>query len=356
METIFMLGRFKLAVIGLAVLIFFDCTAQKKWDSLDPDGLSKSVDSLFAKAELQGFSGTILLMSGDDVLLDKGYGVSDCTNQKTKKGLIYDMGSITKTITAAAILRLVQNQKLSLNTQVSDFIPNWPNDKAEVTILHLLTHTSGIKADFGLDETYISRDSLIAKIKNSKLLFKPGEGEQYSNAGYSLLGYIIEAVSKLEYEAYIKREIFGPLKMKHTGYTLPGVDKRRLACGIQKGEKWGNVVDYFGHDGPSWYLRANGGMLTTTHDLQRFFDALLKSELLPMEQRDLMISALTRKTKGGSVIVRSSGANNIFSSAYCHWLSQNITLVLFTNNSEYPKEKIEPELILLIDNAIGSHK
>ncbi|HYF31771.1 MAG TPA: serine hydrolase domain-containing protein [Chitinophagaceae bacterium] len=336
--------------ILLPVLIGLSAIAQPYQDDLNLPGLKQRIDSMLTAAEQQGFSGTILLLSADDVLLNKGYGYSDCRNKKTRTGLLYDMGSITKSITGAAILRLVQNQKLGLQSKVKDLVPGWPEDKAGITIVHLLMHQSGLKEDLGLDETYISRDSLMQKIKASTLLFQPGEKTQYSNAGFSLLGYIIETVSGKDYEAYLQQEFFRPLNMKHTGYTVSR--KEKLACGMLKQKQWGTVTDYYGPDGPSWYLKANGGMLTTTTDLQRFFDALLKSELLPREQKDLMIAAMTRKTKQGNRIIRSSGANNIFSSAYCHWLDHNLGFVLFTNNSAFPKERIEPAIIGAIDLAL----
>ncbi|HSU28188.1 MAG TPA: serine hydrolase domain-containing protein [Chitinophagaceae bacterium] len=358
MKAILIFRLFKLVILT-AVSLMGPTVTRAQNDDADFKWLKKSVDSILLNAEQEGFSGTILLRQDDaHTLLYKGYGYSDCNlKKKTQRDMIYDIGSITKMITTVAVLRLVQNQKLSLDQKVSDFIAGWPEDKKDISVLQLLTHSSGLKESLGLDEdTVITKEGFIEKVKGSKLLFHPGDSVQYSNTGYTILGYIIEQVANMPYEAYVKRELFDPLGIKKMGYSIPNWKKNEMVCGQLNKNPWGSTNNYFGVNGPSPYLFANGGMMANASELSRFFDALFKKELLPTKLENMMVSKLIRKTKTGNSIFYTSGSNLIFTSEYYCWMNRGISVVLLTNNSEYPKEKVGRQILRLTEDFINSNK
>jgi CubicO group peptidase (beta-lactamase class C family) len=344
-------------IIGSGLLFVQQPSAQKK----DPDfkKLKMAVDSALTEAERNGFAGTIRLKKdNDDIILYKGYGYSDCAQKKrTARNMIYDIGSITKAITAVAVLRLVQNQKMSLEKKVGDFLPGWPDDKKDISIMHLLTHMSGLQESLGEDEdTSIKKEGFMQKVNHSKLLFHPGDSVSYSNTGYTILGYIIEAVTGVSYESFVKKELFDPIKIRKMGYTIPKWKKNEIVCGLRNKKPWGATFRYFAKDGPSPYLFANGGMMANADELSHFFESLIKKELLPKQLEEMMVSRMTSKTKAGNPLLHISGSNLIFTAAYSRWMNNGMSVVLFTNNSEYPKEKIERQVLGIIEAFINSNR
>ena len=346
--------------LAFACILFIGQNAKGQRNDPDFGKLAGSIDSIVSEAEKRGFSGTVMLKKNDnDVLVYKGYGFADCDQKiKTKREMIYDIGSITKAVTAVAILRLVQNGKLTLDDKIEKFYQGWPVDKRNITILQLLTHGSGLDDIIvGADEdTSISKQQYLEKIRTSKLLFLPGDKTEYSNAGYTLLGFVIEKVSGLPYENFLKRELFDPVKIKKMGYQVPKWKKEEIVCGLKDKEVWGSTKDYFAVGGPSPYLFANGGILANASELSHFFESLVKREILPKELTELILDKVCRKTKGGNTLFYFSGSNLIFTSSYSRWMDSGMSLVLFTSNSKYPRETIESQLLNLIDNFVSSER
>lgn len=330
-------------------LIFYSLTHAVENDA---GNLAVRMDSLLSAFEKEGFCGAVLLDANNRQVLSKGYGTS-CGSRNIEPDMVFDLGSITKAITATGILNLASQNKIKLSDSLSKFVKSAPPDKAAITIQQLLTHQSGLEDSFGKDEDWIEREDLITKVMQSKLKFTPGQGQAYSNAGYTLLGYIIETVTKMSYEEYTHKNLFEPLQIENTGYTLPEWKAEEIVCGILDGKKWGSVKDYFGLTGPSWFLMANGGMLSTLSDLHRFFGEIINGEVLDESATGLLTSGLTSRTKKGDCrLLSTSGANYIFSSLYMNWLDDGVILILFTSNSSWPKEKVYPSLLPIIDQFI----
>ena len=165
----------------------------------------RTLDEYLSRLERFGYSGGALAVRGKDVLLMKAYGLADrARGVPLTTGSVYSLGSITKQFTAAAILTLEMQGKLSVTDPVSKYLDGVPADKAAITLHHLLTHSSGLASDFSpTDFDPVGRDEYVRRAVQSSLLFKPGEGYEYSNAGYSLLAAIVEKVSGQPYEVYL---------------------------------------------------------------------------------------------------------------------------------------------------------
>src|SRR5213078_168367 len=124
-----------------------------------------------------------------------------------KRETVFEIGSITKQFTAAAILLLAQEGKLSVDDRISRYLKNTPEDWSEIRVRHLLTHTSGLKSYTGLDgfalTRHLAQAQFIKAIGEQRLEFRPGESWKYCNTGFNLLGFIIENVSGTNYWSFL---------------------------------------------------------------------------------------------------------------------------------------------------------
>jgi CubicO group peptidase (beta-lactamase class C family) len=160
---------------------------------------------------------------------------------------VFQIGSITKQFTSVAILMLLEEGLLSLEDDITKFIPTYPTNGKKITIHHLLTHTSGIKSytsmqRFGevmtIDETPLK---FIDFFKNEPMDFDPGEKYLYNNSGYFILGYIVEKVSGISYPKFIQERIFDAIDMKSSYYGSHKKLIKNRASGYQKGAEFSNA-------------------------------------------------------------------------------------------------------------------
>lgn len=260
------------AIIYLTLLVSFTLASNKNQsDSSGNISISndtcKLIDDYLTKLSIEkNFSGGLLIVKDGKKILCNGYGWAD----KDKKiaftpGTLASIGSITKAFTAAAIMKLVEMKKLSLDDHLNKFFPAVPLDKTNITIHQLLTHSSGfrefLKQDAG-DYEKIDTDDFLKRAFAEPLAFKPGEKAVYTNVGFSILGIIIEQVSGVGYEEYLKTNLFEPIGITSIGYHYPIVATDTVAIGYKNGKSWGTHQQHFEQagGGPYWNLKANGGL------------------------------------------------------------------------------------------------
>lgn len=178
-----------------------------------------------AMDDIHGFSGTVLVARGDQVLLTKGYGLADAASGTANgPATRFRIGSITKQLTAAAILLLQQQGRLTVKDPVCRFLPTCPHAWQPITIHHALTHTSGLPNATDLPQIWDARDRPITPAQQLRIVgklpleFAPGSDFQYSNTGYLALGLVIEKVSGTSYEDFMQTAILKPLGMADSGY------------------------------------------------------------------------------------------------------------------------------------------
>lgn len=190
-----------------------------------PQNLEAEIDAIFKQAyPIHGPGATVLIAKDDKVVYRKAFGMANLElNVAMTPENVLQLGSITKQFTAVAILMLMEQGKLSLQDPLSNFIADFPRGD-EITLHHLLNHTSGIKSyntlpDFGTQMRLdLAPEEMIGRFKHLPLDFNPGEKYAYSNSGYFLLGYIIAQRSGMPYEDFIQTNIFDPLGMKSSCY------------------------------------------------------------------------------------------------------------------------------------------
>lgn len=253
------------------------------------NNLAKKIDD-FAK-EIK-FNGSILVSSHDEIILAEGYGYA-CFEHgiNNKAGTIHRIASITKTFTAACILKLVEDKKLSLKDKISKFIPDF-NKGDEISVHHVLSNSAGIN-NFDLEMDFyeiVNSDnvlsSLIDLVKDKPLLFEPGKMFNYSIAGFLVLQYIIEKVSGISYEEYLKVNFFDKLDIKNTGLEHPNRLVKNKSFNYKIIDEEVALADYI----DMRIAGGGGGLFSTVYDIHRFNNSLLNSEILSKESTDKMFT------------------------------------------------------------------
>lgn len=200
---------------------------------------------------------------------------------------VFEIGSITKQFTAAGILLLAQEGKLTVDDKLSQHIANAPDSWKAVTLRHLLTHTSGIKSYTGLDGFELTRHLTQAQFLKTlgvqPLEFQPGASWKYSNSGFSLLGYVIENVSGENYWHFMSERIFKPLGMSRTTDRLPGRILPNRADGY---EQTNHVLINRDYDLTDVF--SAGAIASTVGDLAKWNAMLDRTDLLNLSTKDAM--------------------------------------------------------------------
>jgi len=255
------------------------------------------------------FSGTILVTDGRRTLIDRGFGLADrAAGRSATPDTRYHIASITKPFTATAILILQDRGKLNIDDPLVKYLPDAPAAWQGITIRHLLAHTSGLgdinprlAGHFGQAFTPAA---LWAILRTMPLEFRPGETYQYSNAGFSVLGLVIEKVSGQSYGDFLRDSIFRPLHMDATAYNPPA--DARDAIGYEMGDDAPTVAAH--RDLTNTF--SAGGLVSTARDLLKWQKALFSGRLLSkravheMESQGLGIARLTLD---GATVYNHSG-------------------------------------------------
>jgi CubicO group peptidase (beta-lactamase class C family) len=315
--------------------------------------VGRRIDEYLTRLERFGFSGGAVAVRGKDVLLLKSYGLADRARRiPLATDSVYSLGSITKQFTAAAILTLEMQGKISINDLASKFLDGVPADKASITLHHLLTHSSGLESDFSpTDYEPVGREEYVRRALQSTLLFQPGRGFEYSNAGYSLLAAIVEKVSGTSYEAYLTERVLKPAGMLETGYKAPAWAASRVAHGYRDGQDWGTIVQRIEPpNAPYWMLRGNGGLHTTLGDMLAWHRALDSDVVLSREARAKYFKPYVAegpaersfyaygwaisKTPRGTTVIQHNGGNGIYVAEFMRFPEEDAMLFLTSTNAE----------------------
>ena len=200
------------------------------------------VDSLAAAFLREGpaVGVTVAVVRGGDTLVHEGYGMADAAHRRAAgPQTVYRVGSVTKQFTAAAILQLVEQQRLALDDTLGAFLPHYPQ-WGRVTVRQLLNHTSGIPSYTASARwrarvaDHLAPDSVLAFVASDTFDFAPGTRYRYNNTGYFLLGRILERVTGTPYDRYVAERFFRPLGMRSASYCPDSPADSTHAAGYDK--------------------------------------------------------------------------------------------------------------------------
>ena len=256
------------------------------------EALSSFVEAQMKQDKIPGLS---IGFVNDGEFWAKGYGYVDLENEvPADKFSTYRLASNTKSMTAAAILKLYEDNKLDIDDPVRKYVSYFPNKKWEVTIRQVLGHIGGIShyknyEEEGHIKTYKDTKEAIEIFADFDLVAKPGTEYNYSSYGYNLLGAVIEEASEMPYEEYLRRHIWKPLNMNHIYLDEPGkiiknrAEGYRLIFGEIKNSEFVNITSRF----------AAGGTCASVVDLLKYGNGLNNAEILSENNIRLMESSMT---------------------------------------------------------------
>ena len=282
-------------VLVTAVLLSAALSAQsaRVVSDRDPFVLARLTDDARFGLGVPGLSAAVSV--GDAVVWAQGFGHADLEqNVPVRPDTVFRIASISKPITATAVMQLVERGLVSLDDPIQKYVPSFPRKpQGEIRLRHLLTHTSGIRHyrgdEFSSHDFYPTLERAVAVFRDDPLEFAPGEKYLYSTYGYNLLAGVVEAVSGHSFDDYLRVNIFAPAGMTSTVLERPQEIVRYRSRQYLRGASpmtWLNApyVDL----SVKW---AGGGILSNASDLLRFDMALNSGRLLRQDTQDRMYTS-----------------------------------------------------------------
>ena len=328
-----------IVLILLSTVVAFaqDATAGK---------VDEFIKSEMLKQQIPGVS--LAVVKDDKIVYAKGYGLANVElNAAVKPETIFQSGSVGKQFTAAAVLMLVEEGRINLDDKITKYFADAPDTWKNITVRHLLTHTSGLVNDFSMEDYRrdFSEAEIVKKAETFPLDFQPGEKWSYSNIGYKLLGILIGKVTGKFYGNFLQERIFKPLNMTTARIISEADIVPNRAAGYQlvKGEL--KNQDWVS---PTMNTTADGSLYLTVYDMAKWDDALYGEKILKKTSLDAMWSPVklnNGKTypygfgwslgeANGHKIIEHGGAWQGFKSYIARYPNDKLTIIVFANLAE----------------------
>ncbi|MEM7350343.1 MAG: serine hydrolase domain-containing protein [Acidobacteriota bacterium] len=307
------------------------------------------------------FSGAVLVARNGRILVQSAYGAAHVASHVDNTPQTrFKLMSVSKTLTAVALMTLVEKGELELEDPAAKYLAKWPAAWHAVTLRHLLSHTSGIP-NLELDWSRLMPEAegrdidrwprLAAGLGERSLVFPPGERTSYSNFNFILLGLVIEAVSGHAYGDYLQSAVLDPAGMENTG-----IDDGGRFEGLAMGYFRGNGGKLDESEQNMSMIRAAGGFFSSVGDLYRFDRALHRNDLLSAETRQLMWTPVTQAFAHGWQISRwhdrrlihHSGGSNGFVADFLRLPDDDACIVVLSNFAFAPIKQISRDLAAIL--------
>jgi CubicO group peptidase (beta-lactamase class C family) len=298
------------AASALCLLILFSvarvaaqqAAAQQQQPAPLPAEKVRQIEALvaaeMAKQKIPGMS--VAVVAGGQPRWASGYGMQDVENDvPARASTVYRLGSISKPITAVAVMQLFERGRLDLDAPVQKYCPAFPEKQWPVTTRQVLGHLSGIRhyksdEEFNSTRLYAGITEGLAMFKDDPLLHEPGAKYTYTTFGYSVLGCVVEGASGLKFADFVRENVFRPALMERIRVDSVAEIIRGRAQGYRitdKGELTNSPL------ADNSYKVPGGGFVSTAEDLARFAAALQAGRLLKRETAEMMYAR--QKTKDG---------------------------------------------------------
>ena len=308
------------------------------------DNVDDYVRSQMAERHVPGAA--VAVMRNGRVVKMKGYGLASLEfDVPVTADTVFEIGSVSKQMTAAAIMLLVEDGRVSLDEKISQYLPGTPEAWKDVTVRHLLTHSSGIKSYTSLDGFELSRrlkvTDFIKQLSPHPLEYTPGERNIYSNSGFNLLAFIVEARSGMKYLEFMRSRIFTPLGMTKTTDRDPQFIVKNRANGYE----W-ESTHFGGRDASLTDLTGAGSIVSTIGDMVKWDTALHGTSFLkPSSRAEIWKKFVFNSGKEspygfgwrisdirGHKLIGHTGQTAGFSSANYRYVGNGIAVIVLTNN------------------------
>jgi len=332
--------------------------------------IKNKVDEYLTKIALKNFSGALIIEYKGQKILSKGYGYADRQkNINYTENTISDIGSVTKQFTAAAILKLEMQGKLSTADKLSKYFTDLPEDKANITLHQLLNMSSGFHMYSGGDYEPVTDEAFIDLIKNQQLHFKPGTSFEYSNPNFSILALLVERISGISYESFLYKYLFKPSGMEQTGYSRPTFVNSNVAVQHKYGVATNKATEkQWEGEQPYLHLKGNGGILSTVEDMYKWHKALQSEQVLSniakkkyyqpyfeafksnQVSNSYAYGWYTRETPRNTTLVYHQGSNSESYTDFFRFIDEDISFILVSNNYDGFSGRLNKQITELIFN------
>jgi len=340
-------GRHKYALLAVALVLSLAAPARA-------DQIDDYVRAEMAKQHIPGLA--LAVVKNGSIVKSQAYGLANVElNVAAQPDTVFKIGSVSKQFIAAGIMLLVQDGKLSVDDKISKYLDGTTDNWKDITIKHLLTHTSGIVREApGFDPLKIQSDADVIKTAYSlPLHFKPGEKWEYCNVGYFALAEIIRKVAGQPWPEFLSERVFKPLGMSSTRTTTAS----ELVPNRANGYVWNDGK--FKNAGEWSALRPSGAFLSTTLDLAKWDAALYIDKILAQSSRDQIWSPLANTSSKpgddnaphygfgwfvahvhGHMDVYHGGSLPGFRAEIDRFLNDRLTIIVLTNGDNARPESI----------------
>jgi CubicO group peptidase (beta-lactamase class C family) len=287
----------------LSFFIFFSGLSCQRHSQLLKSRIDDLVNDYVANHQ---FMGSVLVADKGKVVFAKGYGLANAEqNIPNTPETRFGIGSISKQFTAMLVTQLAEKEKLRLDNTIADFLPDFPKDIGrKITVEMLLCHTSGLPFPEGIEKYYYAStkdeylQEFLKQLAEEGLRFDPGEGYGYSNAGYFILGLIIEKVAGKAYEDVLHEQILKPLNMSHTVCERKGIILENMAVSYQRlADRYVTWNDEMYSYDPAICGFGYGQIISTVQDLFKFSQAFSSDKLLSKKYRDIYLKMRNVKSR-----------------------------------------------------------
>ncbi|MHC9511953.1 serine hydrolase domain-containing protein [Kangiella sp. M94] len=317
------------------------------------------------QVEQSDFSGIVLTAHNGEEIFKQAFGIANRElNIPFSEHTVFDIGSITKQFTAAAIVKLAEEGKLSLQDSLSNFFDDVPSDKQKITLHNMLTHSAGFPHGFGLYNV-VKQEHFIQEAMGTELLFSPGDKYHYSNVGYSLLAVVIEKVTGMGWENYINQNLLKPAGLHNTSYRILERSPKSLAINYGRdpnafqrffsltaaSKPVGHSLQHqYNEPGPRWYMEGAGGFLSTIGDMNQWYLALRSGSVLDERSWKAIFKPYIAenesatsyygygwaldKNKGGHKRIFHDGSNGYSYAVFKYLPDDDVFIFIATNNRD----------------------
>jgi CubicO group peptidase (beta-lactamase class C family) len=309
---------------------------------------------------------SVAVARGDELLYARAYGFADLEFAvPADEETLFRIGSVTKTFTAAAVLKLAERGKLALDEPLTRYLPDYPTHGHEITLRHLLTHTSGIPNYTDLGERWeplqareLADEELLALWTDLELDFPPGTRWSYSNSGYYLLGMVVARVSGKSYPEFLRDVFLDPLKLARTRY-----DSNREVL-LNRAQGYAYADGRFLNDLPLGMSQpgAAGGLVSTASDLVRWQQALVAGRAVePASFEEMTLPflladgretsyglGLARREIAGHACLGHDGGIHGFNSTLIYCPEAALHVAVLSNSEALRAEALGTEIVKLL--------
>lgn len=338
-------------------IIFFGCNSSKKSIQNIPkiNYDIEFIDYLFKDYNGNRPSASVIVIKDNQINFTKSYGFADIENNKLATAKTnYRIASVTKQFTAMAIMILVNQDKLSYETTLTEIFPEFPEYGKDITIKQLLTHRSGLVKynrfiKKNQTEQMLDKDVLDGLLKTDSTYFQPNTKYAYSNTGYAVLTQVIEKITGMSFADFMEKEIFLPLGMGNSAILVKNKEIKNRAYGYIVKDTSITAKD----QSLTSAIQGDGGVYTSVLDYYKWDKALYSDKLIPQTKLDEAFYNYNEKGKStedgygygwginyfnGTKILQHGGSSTGFGSHVIRIPSENISVAIFTNRNKRGQE------------------